>query len=452
MKNKGSLKFILISIIGFILLLVPLPFKGESKIFISHATSFIIDNLFDPFVLFTTIVATLVILLTFVFAFYTSKNNLLNSIFKTSKFNVFGRITGSFMYLVVLNQWFSGNFIADAINDPYTGGVMVGNHGLLSTLYITFFIGVFTLPLITDFGAVEYIGTVASTFVKKFFKVPGYSAVDALASFVGDGTMGIVVTDNQYKKGYYTKREAYIIASSFSIVGIAFATSVSEELGFGGIFPIFYFSIFFVCALIAMVTARLPLKKFKDEYYPGVTPKTEELPSGVSKYQHALESASNQAHNASVSKAVKNAFVTIINIYVGFLPIIMLVGTVSLVIAEQTSFFTILSTPLVPLYSFLFDPSIAPDLAAASIVGFADMYLPALFIVGVSSSAAKFFIGVMSFTQLIFMSETGMVLVNTKIGVDLFDVIKIFVYRTMLSIPIVYAITYGLSLMNIVSF
>ncbi|MDZ7834367.1 MAG: hypothetical protein U5K84_02600 [Alkalibacterium sp.] len=60
----------------------------------------------------------------------------------------------------------------------------------------------------------------------------------------------------------------------------------------------------------------------------------------------------------------------------------------------------------------------AGQMAPASLAGFADMYLPALFISGATSEAARFFIGVLAFTQLVFMSETGMILVETKIGLE----------------------------------
>ncbi len=440
-----KLSFIIFSILGFILFLVPFTINGEKQIFISHFIDFITNNLFTPFIIFTQIVAVIVLVCTIVFYFYTSKNKFLNNLFKTSPINIFARITGSAMYLIVLNGWFAGNVVIDAIIDPDTGGVMAGEGGLLTTLYITFFIGILILPLITHFGAVEYIGTIVSPLMKKVFKVPGYSAVDAIASFVGDGTIGIVVTDTQYKRGYYTKREAYIIGTSFSIVGIAFASAVATELGLIDIFPIFYLSIALATIIIAIITARLPLKKYPDEYYQNKEPKSVDVPDELTTNQYALKLAYEQAESVSFGDLVKDTFATILNTYVGFLPVIMLVGTTALVIAEKTSFFTFISAPLIPLYTLIgFAPDIAEVMAPATIVGFADMYLPALFIGGVESEVARFFIGVLSFTQLVFMSETGMVLLKSSIGLNFFDVVKVFIYRTLLSIPIVLTITYTL--------
>ncbi|GEK88231.1 nucleoside recognition GATE domain-containing membrane protein YjiH [Alkalibacterium putridalgicola] len=451
MINK--LKFIFLSLFGFVFFLVPFTIGGESKIMLSHIIDFVKNNILDEFLAFTAASAWIVLIGTVIFMFYTSKSKTLNNMFKASPLNVVLRITGSFLYLMVLNNWFASYDFASVILDPNTGGLMVGEGGLLTTLYITFFVGILALPLLTHFGIVEFIGILLGPVVEKLFRVPGYSMIDAIASFVGDGTIGIVVTDKQYQRGYYNKREAYIIATSFSVVGIAFAAAVADELGFGSIFPIFYGSILLVTLIIAFITARLPLKKFEPTYYEGKEPKSVEVPEDETVVEYAYDSAVEQAKDTKVLDAFIEAIKNIIHIYIGFLPIIMAVGTISLIIAEYTPFFDVISAPLVPLYEFIgYSTDVAAQMAPASLAGFADMYLPALFISGAESEAARFFIGVLAFTQLVFMSETGMILVETKIGLNFWDVIKVFLFRTILSIPLLYIITNILVAMNVLSF
>jgi nucleoside recognition membrane protein YjiH len=190
----NKLKFIFLSIFGFVFFLVPFEVMGEEKIAISHIVKFITGNMLDGFISFTMICSWIVLLGTIIFMIYTSKNQYLNGVFKASPINRIMRIGGSFLYLMVLNKWFEGSKFVEKILDPNTGGVMAGDGGLLTTLYITFFVGLMALPLLTHFGAVEFIGIMFGRIVEKLFKVPGYSAVDAIASFVGDGTIGIVVT------------------------------------------------------------------------------------------------------------------------------------------------------------------------------------------------------------------------------------------------------------------
>jgi len=450
---KGKMKFILLSILGFVFFLKPFNIDGKEKIAMSHIVEFITANYLHLFLGFTQVCACIVLVVTIVFIFYKAKNESLNSIFKASPLNVFMRIAGSFLYLMVINQWFAENVISDMILNSNTGGLMAGSGGLLTTLYITFFVGIFALPLLTHFGAVEFLGILLGPVVEKLFRVPGYSTVDAIASFVGDGTIGIVVTDTQYQRGYYTRREAYIIATSFSIVGIAFASAVAEELGFGHVFPIFYGSIALVTVIIAFITARLPLKKFKNEYYEGVSPNVVKIPEGRTIFQHAYKSAVKQADSVTFKSVSIASIKSIVNIYVGFLPIIMFVGTLSLVIAEYTSFFTIISAPLVYVYEFIgYSKEVAMMMSPASVCGFADMYLPSLFIGNSVSESSRFIIGVLAFTQLIFLSETGMVLVKTKIGVNFIDVVKVFIYRTLISLPILIILTRVLILFEVISF
>lgn len=451
MINK--LKFILLSIFGFIFFLMPFTIQGESKILISHIVNFVTGSYMEPFMAFTEVFAWFVLGMTLLFLFYTSKNEQWNDIFKASPLNVVLRVAGSGLYLMVLNGWFQDTALGKVVLDPNTGGLMAGEGGLLTTLYITFFVGILALPLLTHFGIVEFVGVLLGPFMEKIFRVPGYSTVDAIASFVGDGTIGIVLTDQQYQRGYYNRREAYIIATSFSIVGIAFASAVAEELGFSSIFPIFYGSIALITVALAFVMSRMPLKKFPPTYYGGVAPKKEEVPHGVSVWKHALDEALRQADSAKILQVVLEALKNILNIYVGFLPTIMAIGTLSLVIAEYTPFFDVISIPFLYFYQFIgYAKEVAQSMAPASVAGFADMYLPALFISGSPSEASRFFIGVLAFTQLVFMSETGMILVKTKIGMSFLDVVKLFLFRTLLSIPLLMIITQVLAALGILSF
>ena len=159
------------------------------------------------------------------------------------------------------------------------------------------------------------------------------------------------------------------------------------------------------------------------------------------------------AQNTSLLKAFKDALRGVVNVYVGFLPIIMLVGTFSLIIAEYTSFFSMISAPLIPVFHLAgYSPATAQLMAPAALVGFADMYLPALFIGESLSESSRFLIGVLAFTQLVFMSETGMVLVKSKIGLNLWDVIKVFAFRTAISLPLLFITTRALVYIGILAY
>ncbi|WP_297597975.1 YjiH family protein [uncultured Cetobacterium sp.] len=426
------LKFGIYSFIGLLAFLAPVTIGGESSIIMGHLKNFVLDN-YSNLVTFLIMFCSVITITGTCLGFIKKKFNeqYLNELFITDKFSGMLRIGGSILFIII-----SLGIAPEFLSNENTGGLMAGD--MIPPLMVTFFVGVMLMPLLTSFGLVEFIGTLIAPIMKKLFKVPGYAAIDALASFLGDGTIGIVVTDQQYQKGYYTQREAAVIATSFSIVGISFAAVVADLLKFSKIFWIFYGTIAFATVVAGFVIARLPLKKFKNEYYNNN--KIED--GGNRSFSHALNMATTTAGKASEKEILTDSLFKVVVIYITFIPVIMCVGSIGLVIAENTNFFSILSMPLMPILKLLgFTHEVASQMAPAMIVGFSDMYLPALFIENTTSEVARFIVGTLSFAQLIFLSETGMILVNSKMGFSILDVGKFFILRTIITLPIIYTIS-----------
>lgn len=63
-------------------------------------------------------------------------------------------------------------------------------------------------------------------------------------------------------------------------------------------------------------------------------------------------------------------------------------------------------------------------------VGFADMFIPAVLASTIESDITRFVIAAMSVTQLIYMSEVGALLLGSKIPVKLWELFVIFLLRT----------------------
>ncbi|MGL5428792.1 MAG: YjiH family protein [Cetobacterium sp.] len=425
------LKFGIYSLIGLLSFLLPISIGGESSILMGHIKNLILNN-FSSSVNFLILFCSLVTIVGTVLGLFKKnfKEQYLNDLFRTDKFSSALRIGGALMFIMI-----STGVAPEFLSNDTTGGLMAMD--MIPPLMVTFFVGVMLMPLLTSFGLVEFIGTLISPVMRKVFKVPGYAAIDALASFLGDGTIGIVVTDEQYQKGYYTQREAAVIATSFSIVGISFAAVVADLLKFSNIFWVFYGTIAFSTVVAGFVITRLPLKKFKNEYYKGN--KVED--NGAKSFSEAIHLAKSTAGKASEKEILVDSLFKVLVIYITFIPVIMCVGSIGLVVAENTSFFNILSMPLLPILKMLgFSADVAAQMAPAMIVGLSDMYLPALFIENTTSEVARFIVGTLSFAQLIFLSETGMILVNSKMGFTILDVIKFFVLRTIITFPIIYVI------------
>ena len=434
------IKFLFYSILGIIAFLAPVTIGGESSILMGHIKSMVIDNYSDSIKYLVVLVSLITITGTIIGKFKKQfKNSVFQELFICGPINGAVRIGGSIFFLMV--HFGVG---PKAVLDPNTGGMMAGD--LLPSLMVTFCVGVILMPLLTSFGLVEFVGVLIAPFMRKVFKVPGYAAVDAIASFLGDGTIGIVVTDQQYQKGYYTQREAVIIATSFSIVGISFAAVVADFLRFSSIFIIFYSTIAISTVVAGVIIARLPLKKFKDEYY--VQGKVEE--KDIISFSLALRKAAAVAEKAREVEIIVDSIKKVAVLYITFIPVIMFMGTAGLIVAEYTNIFSIISMPLIPFLQLLgFSKEVAGSMAPSMIVGFSDMYLPSLLIESVKSDMARFVIGTLSFAQLIFLSETGMILVASKIGFTFWDALKFFVLRTIITFPVIYGIARILLAMGI---
>ena len=434
-------KFLFYSILGVIAFLAPITIGGESSILMGHIKSIIIDGYIEQIRVLVIIASVTTVVGTIIgFIKKDFKNKYLKEFFICGPINGAARILGGIFFLMV--HYGIGPAI---ILDPNTGGMMAND--LLPSLMVTFCVGVMLMPLLTAFGLVEFIGVLIAPFMRKVFKVPGYAAIDAIASFLG--TIGIVVTDEQYQKGYYTQREAVIIATSFSIVGISFAAVVSDLLKLSDRFIIFYATIAFSTVIAGIIIARLPLKKFKNEYYMGKNFAGEE---GSTSFVVAIKKATEVANKAKEIEILLDSIKKVGILYITFIPVIMFMGTLGLVIAEHTNIFNIIAMPLVPILKlFGFSKEIATVMAPAMIVGFSDMYLPSLLIEGVPSEMARFLIGTLSFAQLIFLSETGMILVASKIGFNFWDTLKFFVLRTVITFPVIFIIVRILYSMGILA-
>ena len=184
MKYKNHLKFIILSILGVILYVVPftLTVDGEptTTILLSHFTTAVITYLL-PLLLVTILISQLITLIGSTIGLFKKsfKSTYLNDLFIATPFQYVLRILGVFTFTIVFLGINGVGSYPQFIVGELTGQVM---YGIILTLYCTFFAGVILMPLITKFGAVEFVGTLVSPIMRKVFKVPGYAAIDATAS------------------------------------------------------------------------------------------------------------------------------------------------------------------------------------------------------------------------------------------------------------------------------
>ncbi|PME30190.1 hypothetical protein BCV39_16680 [Vibrio sp. 10N.286.55.E10] len=437
-KSKGSLwVFLIPSLIGLFLFMAPISYQGDLTIPVAILAKSIQAVFGESLVaIITAIVAFMSVasVLSTIFkpAFITS-NSFLNGLFNPSPLWLLVRLIGgaaAFMAFFQVGPEF--------IWEENTGGLVL--EGLLPTLFSVFIFAGLLLPLLLNFGLLELFGTLLSKIMRPIFNLPGRSAIDCMASWLGDGSVGILLTSKQYEKKFYTQREAAVVGTTFSAVSITFSLVVIAQVELEHLFLPFYAAICLAGIVAAVIIPRLPpLSMKKDTFIDGSKPHkdADAIPAGHSTFSWGLELAVNKASQVKSAKSVFGEGVrNAVDMVFGVLPVVMGLGTMALVIAEYTSVFSFLGQPFIPFLELLG----VPEAVAASetiVVGFADMFIPAILAASIDNEMTRFVIAAMSVTQLIYMSEVGALLLGSKIPVNILELFIIFILRTLITLPVI---------------
>jgi nucleoside recognition membrane protein YjiH len=325
------------------------------------------------------------------------------------------------------------------ISSGSIGGMVLND--LMPILFSVFILAGLLLPLLVNFGLLELVGTLMTKIMRPLFGVPGRSAVDCVASWLGDGSVGILMTAKQYEQKHYTQREAAIIGTTFSAVSITFCLVVISQVKLTHLFAPFYLTVCLAGIVAALIVPRLPPLRFKKDIYidgEQANRDNEAVPDGKTLLKHSLDAALNKARHApTIKQTFEDGLKNAIDMVFAVLPVVMAVGTIALLITEYTPIFQWLGVPFTPLFELLNIPE-AEKAAETVVVGFADMFIPSILAAeNISSELTRFVVAAMSVTQLIYMSEVGALMLGSKIPVNLFDLFIIFILRTLVTLPVI---------------
>ena len=434
LKDERFYKFLIPSLIGTFLFVTPINQDGNLTIPIAVAANLLLDVMGESstFVLWVLInlSAVITVLHKTVGLGFLRKNEKMNALFSIKGFWFVVRIIGC----VFVNMLYFG-IGPDVIIGDLTGRVVL--YDLLPILVCVFLLAGVLLALLVNYGLLDFCGALLIKLMRPIFNLPGRSALDCVASWLGDGSIGVLLTSKQYEDGFYSKREAAVIATTFSAVSITFSLVVISEVGLEHMFLPFYGVVSLAGVVAAIIVPKLPpLSKVPDTYATAVSHK-EDIPEGMSSFRYGLSLALKKGENApGFGKFLKEGTENVLEMWMGTLPVILAMGTIALIVAEYTPIFRIMGLPFIPLYHVLG----IPEAAAASqtvIVGFADMFLPSVIAAGFEHEITKFVVAATSVTQLIYMSEIGSIIMGSKIPVSLKDLFIIFLERTIVTLPVI---------------
>ncbi|WP_049923455.1 YjiH family protein [Halopiger djelfimassiliensis] len=445
-RAKPVAKFLLAFLVGFSFFLVPVPWDGQVTVPFDIVVSWLTDS-------FPTMAGVYALALIVAGGLLTTLAELrdrgviaLNDdiaarlalpYWETSApfwfFRVVGAVLAPLVFLEIGPDWLLA---------PGTGGLVWGT--LILSVAVIIPVGAIFVNLFVELGGLEFVGTMARPIMRPLFKIPGRAALDSVASWVGSYSVGLYVTRNVFDRGEYSKRDVYVICTCFATVSIGFVGVVAATVDLLELFPIIFLSYLICIAVSGVILVRIPpLSTVPDEYITEPNPETpfRGTPGDYVRFGLSEAVAKAESGNTIVGSAVRG-FVDGLKLAVLILGTILSIGLAAVVIAEYTPTFEIISRPLVPIVSALGIPD-AEVVAPATIIGITEMFIPAL-LVAEADAMARFFVAVLSISQLIFFSAVGPMMLDMfhDVPIRFRDLVALFVLRTIVLVPVIAAITH----------
>lgn len=414
-------KFFLYSSIGAFVFFVPFEVAGKDSIALDHMVTALIGAV--PSMLPYYALALIAAGAAYPFATGTWRRSRIDLVF--SGFKAVGLVVGVMLVFGVGPAWLFepglGPFLFDKLVIPV---------GLLVP------IGAVFLALLVGYGLLEYVGVMVQSVMRPVWRTPGRSAIDAVASFVGSYSLGLLITNRVYREGKYSEREAMVIATGFSTVSATFMVVVASTLDLMGSWNAYFWTTLLVTFAVTAVTVRIwPLSRIRDTYFEHMEPHPEADGRGRRTSLAWAEARTTVAAAPSLPVNVARNVRDGVLMAMAILPSILSVGLLGLVLATYTRVFDWLGYLFYPVTWALQIPD-ALLVAKASALGIAEMFLPALLVVE-AAPTVKFIVAVVCVSQIIFFSALVPCLVATDIPVSVPKLLVIWFERVVLTLVIV---------------
>lgn len=422
-RSLAMLQFIVFSFIGIFMFFAQITIGARHGIPIDILTNFIIDCLGAAGNYLALILVAIGALWPFLKK--TWNKNVTNIIF--SCFKIFGLIAS----IMVCFQ-FGPEVILNSDNGPYLFNSLVKR--LVKPTALMIVIGAPLLCFLVNYGFVDFIGVFVRPLTRLLWKTPGRSAVDAVSSFVGSTSMGLLFTNQMYVNNKYNAKEACIIATGFTTVAISFMVIVAGTLGISEYWTSYFLVTLLITFLCTAITCRIyPLSKKPETYYDpsragGIT---EDYHGSI--FSNAINDALAAVGSAgNLLTNMKNSLISGLNLLLEFVPLLMGIGLLALILAAVTPIFEWFGCIFYPFTKIFGIPDAAR--AAQGIgMGLAEMFLPAVYCVNCELQT-RFFIAIICIVQIIMFSTTIPMVLATKIPLTIKDMVIVWFERTIVAI------------------
>lgn len=419
-KGKDMWRFYVFSIIGIILFFIPIQIGKDNTIIVDHIHLGIRSLLGD----LTAYYALIIIIMGAIspvirMDFKKSFTDCVLVIFK-----LLGAVIG-IMYVFKIGP----KLLFDKDYGPFLFDK------LMLPLSILIPVGAIALSFLVGYGLLEFIGVLMQPIMRPIFKTPGKSAVDAVASFVGSYSLGLLITNRVYKDGMYNKKEAVIIATGFSTVSATFMVIVARTLDLMGHWNLFFWSTLIITFVVTAISAHLPpISRESEAYYNNQEGQKESKVKG-NYMKAAYDEAKKQSYQSlTLFKNIGLNLKDGVEMTMAILPSILSIGFLGLILANFTPIIDWLSYIFYP-FIYIFPIDDKPLLAKASMISIIEMFLPSLLVVK-AAIEVKFVVAITSISAIIFFSALIPCILATDIKISIWKLVGIWFIRVALTLLI----------------
>ena len=446
-RLKPTLKFLFAFTTGAFFFLLPVQYEGQTTIPLDvlltliERTALLAVEVFVLFVLFAGGILTTVSMLHLenVITLGERAQDLVEpEYWQTSKlfwaFRVIAMFLGLSMFLGVGPEW----LLADAI-----GGVSW--NVLMITIVLVIPVGGIFVNLLAELGGLEFIGTLAQPIMNPFFNLPGRSALDSAASWLGSFSIGYYLTRNVFDRGGYNKREVFVICTCFATANLGSVGAVAAILEVLNVFPVIIVLYLIATLIVAGILVRVPpLSAVPEEYIAEPDPEPQFTGTPIDYLRFAFSEGVKTAEKGeSIPRAAIAGFVDGTKLTAMILGTVLTIATGVLMLEAYSAFFEYLAAPVVPLMTILGIPD--PEIAAIAILAGAGEYFVGATVAVGADHITKVFVVIVTSAQAIFFAASVPMMVDMfdDIPMRFRDLTLLLILRTALLIPIAAVLTHG---------
>ncbi|MFC6722928.1 YjiH family protein [Halobium palmae] len=342
-----------------------------------------------------------------------------------------------FAFAILLDvgpQW----LLADPIINIAWGALVI-------TVALVIPIGAIFVNLLAELGGLQFIGTLAQPLMRPAFHLPGRSALDSAASWLGSFSIGYYLTRNVFDRGGYNKREVFVICTCFATANLGTVGAVAAILGILHVFPVIVLLYTVSTLLVGAILVRIPpLSTVPEEYIAEPDPEPQFTGTVGDYLRFAFSEGVAAAEKGdSILQSSFSGFIDGLKLAGTVVGSVLTMSMIVLLLEAYTPLFQYIAEPFVPIMSLLGIPD--PKLATIGIIlGGAEFFIGGTFVVE-AALTTQIFVLVVTSAQAIFFSAPAPMMVDMfdDIPMRFRDLFLLLVMRTVLLVPIAAGLTHA---------